>query len=174
MLLLLLLIPGLLAVGCQPEEEFDEAALIKVDHYVKDITEAMIDTLPDLLGWVREPYSYNYPLRYDEERRQWLEEHKNNLEAIRARHLTDDFPSEQLIAGWQIMLVRGDREWLLDGPELVEALAALEELYNDISKTIDLIIIKNGELSQPESDRVLELVEQIEPEVEAVRLLLFR
>ena len=174
-LTVLLLIFGLLNMACQPEEEiFDQQALIMVDDYVIKITEAILAAQPDLLGWVRAPYSDNLPLEYDGERQEWLLEHKLKLEAIRKQHLGEAFPAREEIALWQVVVVRGDQEWLLEGPVLVDALANLEELTVDLIGTIEMIIENDGKLDLTQSDQVLKLIDRIEPEIEEVRYVLFR
>ena len=171
-LCMVLLSLSLLNLSCQPEQ-IDEAALIAVNKYIQDLTAAILDSHPDLLGWVREPYSDNLPLRYDEDRIEWLREHKEKFETIRQDYLNDEFPTTAEVARWKVVVVRSDQEWLLEGPELVEAMTILEELYVDVSAAIVMIIENSGELNLNQSDQVLNLVDRIEPEIEAVRKVLF-
>jgi hypothetical protein len=165
----------LISIGCQPEEEeFDETALVIVSDYVEELTVAMLDLIPDLMGWVREPHSDNLPLRYDEERIIWLEEYRVRLEDIRQRYRGDDFPADEEIADWQIVVVRGDREWLLEGPVVLGALAETEALYTEIRGAISMISAADGELDMAQSQKVMSLVEEIEPRVEEIRSILFK
>ncbi len=163
------------AAGCRPDEgDFDEAALVAVNDYIEEISIVMLDILPDLLGWVREPYSDNLPLRYSEERQEWLQKHQEILSEVRKRHLNEDFPTVEEMTCWNVVIVRGDQEWLLEGPELIEALANLEALYAEISAAVTAIVESGGELDLVRSDEILSLVEKIEPTVEETRAVLFR
>jgi len=167
------------ACGCSPSEpeEFDEAALIAVNAYVDEMTAALLDkTLEaDLKGWIREPYEDELPLRYDEERREWLGEHAENLEAIHRKHLQgDNFPSEEQIASWQVVVIRGEDEWMMQGGEVLAALEELENLYNDLTGTIEMINNSGGELDLEQSEDVLQLLEEISPRVKDVRAVFHR
>lgn len=169
---ILLICLSLLSISCQPEE-VDEAALVAVNDYIENATALILELHPDLLGWVRQPYSDNLPLVYDGERREWLQEHQENLLAIRQAPLDDIFPSAEIISRWKVVVVRGEQEWLLEGPALVDSLTSLEELIDEIIEIINLIVDHNGELDMLQSNRVLSLVDKIEPEVEEIRAVLF-
>jgi hypothetical protein len=166
------------AAGCQPEpEEFDESALIAVNDYVDEMTTAMLDSTleADLKGWVRDYYAEeDLPLRYDEERLQWLAEHGENLEQLYGRHRNSEFPADEEIADWQVVIVRGEKEWLLDGAEALGALEKLEALYGELLDVIAMIIESTGELSIEQSERVLELINDLEPRVYEIREVYFR
>lgn len=175
--ILLMLSVAIVSTGCQPEpEEFDESALIAVNDYVDEMTTAMLDATleADLKGWVRDYYEDDLPLRYDEERRQWLAEHAENLERIHGRHRNSGFPADELIASWQVVIVRGENEWLLEGSEALGALENLEALYRELLDVIKLIVESAGELSMEQSERVLELIDDLEPRVYEVREVYFR
>ena len=173
---MLILVAGMIyAAGCQPEEkEFDEMAFVTVNDYVEEITAAMLDLLPDLQGWIREPYSDNLPLRYDQERREWLQDHRENIEMIRQRYSGIDFPDAEEIASWQVIVERGEQEWLLEGADLAEALGKLDNLRDQISAVLEMIEEGAGELDSGQSEQVFKLINEVQPVVEAVRLLLFR
>ena len=183
-MLLLILLAGflILPAGCLPEEEeeedFDEAALVAVDSYIREMTAALGDTTlrADLLGWKREYYQPDEPpFSYDEERRQWLAEHKEELQALRRSHVEGaNFPAEEDIADWEVVVVRGEREWMLYGEEVIRALDLVDDLYGEVIAVIDLIIDNEGELDVPQSERVLELVEIIDPVIEEARSVLIR
>ncbi len=165
------------AAGCQPEpEEFDESALIAVNDYVDEMTTALLDSTleADLKGWVRDYYEEDLPLRYDEERRQWLSEHGENLETLYGRHRNSEFPSEEKIADWQVVIVRGENEWLLEGSDALGALENLEALYRQLLGVIAMIVESAGELSMEQSERVLELIDDLEPRVYEIREVYFR
>jgi len=176
----LLLILGLMlyTAACQPEEEeeFDQEALVAVDKYINEMTEALSDeTLrADLKGWVRDYYEDDLPLYYDEERREWLKEHKEALQGARQKHLDSSFPKIEDIFEWEVIVVRGDTEWMLKGEELVQALRQLDMLYEDVTGTIDMIIDSDGELDLEQSEQVLNLLEEIDPAVEEIRSVLLR
>lgn len=165
------------AAGCQPEpEEFDESALITVSDYVDQMTTALLDSTleADLKGWVRDYYEDDLPLRYDEERRQWLAEHGENLETLYGQHRSSGFPADEEIAGWQVVVVRGENEWLFDGAEALGALEKLEALYRELLGVIGMIVESTGELSMEQSERVLELIDDLEPRVYEIREVYFR
>ena len=166
-----------LAAGCEPEEEepeVDEAALVAINNYVQEMTALMPEVKIDLQGWSRDPHSADdMPFEYDQERRNWLREHKEKIEAVREEHLDADFPDEEEIAAWDVIIVRGDREWELDGVKWLEALDQLEDLSGEVTAVIGMILKEEGELDQEQSERVLELIEQIEPEIEEVRSVIF-
>ncbi|MBW6464861.1 MAG: hypothetical protein K0B84_11865 [Firmicutes bacterium] len=174
----IILIIVFVGTGCQPEpEEFDQSALIVVNNYVEEMSAALLDEtlIADLKGWIRDYYAEEeLPLSYDEERRQWLSEHRTNLSEVRDRHLEGSFPTEEEIATWQVVVVRGDNEWLLEGAEVLAALDRLEEIYAETVGVIDIIINSGGELDLPQSESVLELIENIEPQVSEVRGIFFR
>jgi|GEM_PF-1304820 len=164
------------AAGCQPEEEeqeeFDRAALEAVDSYIVEMGEALKEeTLrADLQGWLREYYEDELPFYYDEERRKWLDEHRENLEELQRRHLeSSDFPSEDEIAEWEVIVVRGEYEWLLEGEEVLSGLGILNSLYDEMIAVIVMIIENEGELNMEQSERVLDLLDQIDPMVEEAR-----
>ncbi len=169
---------GFAAGGCEPEEEepeVDEEAIVAINNYVEEITAFLPEVKIDLQGWSRDPHSDDdMPFEYDEERREWLREHKVEIEAVRDRHLNAQFPDEEEIASWDVIIVRSDREWQLDGVEWLEALEQLEELTGEVISVIDMILAEEGELDMEQSERVLELIEEIEPEIEAVRSVIFR
>ena len=161
--------------GCRPDEDdFDEAALVAVNDYIEEVSKALLDALPDLLGWVREPYSDNLPLRYSEERQELLQKHQDILGEVRKRHLNVDFPTIEEMTRWNVVAVRGDQEWLLEGPVLTDALVNLEELTVDLIGTIEMVIESDGKLDLTQSEQVLKLIDRIEPEIEEVRYVLFR
>ncbi len=177
LLTLLAVLPALLlCAGCLPEEEeeFDEAALLAVNEYVREMSLALTDTIVDLKGWKRDYYEEDLPLRYDEERRQWLKEHLENIAAVQKMRLEEGFPAEEEIAAWQVVVERGEKEWLLAGSEAIEALQRLELLHREVTGTIEMIVKHEGELDMEQSEQVLVLIETIEPEVEAVKAFFFR
>ncbi len=180
LLLLIILSPAVFLAGCLPEEEeedFDEAALVAVDNYIKEMTAALSDSTlrADLQGWSREYYEDDEPpFYYDQERREWLAEHREELTALRQKHRKgSDFPSSEEVAGWEVIIVRGEQEWLLYGGEVIEALDLLEVLFAEVLAVIDLIISNEGELDEPQSKRVLDLLDEIDPAVEEVRSIFF-
>jgi len=167
--------------GCLPEEEeqeeFDRAALEAVDSYIVEMGEALKEeTLrADLRGWVREYYEDDLPLYYDEERRDWLGEHRENLQELKRSHLeSSNFPTEEEIAGWEVIVVRGENEWLLEGEEVLSGLETLNSLYDEMIAVLDMIIDNEGELDLEQSERVLELLDAIDPAVEEARSVLRR
>lgn len=168
------------AAGCEPEEEveeFDQAALEAADRYIVKMGEALKEeTLrADLQGWSREYYGDDLPLYYDEERREWLGEHREKLKNLQRSHLdSSDFPAEAEIAEWEVVVVRGENEWLLEGEEVLTGLNTLNELYDEMIAVIDLIIENEGELDMEQSERVLELLDEIDPAVEKARSVLRR
>ena len=174
--LVLILGLALFSASCQPEEEeeFDQEALVAVDNYINEMTGALSDATlrADLKGWVRDYYEDDLPLYYDEERREWLKEHKEELERVRQKHLHSGFPTAEEISEWQVVVVRGDMEWMLEGEEVIQALRQLDELYEEITGTIDMIIDNDGELDMQQSERVLELLDEIDPAVEEIRSVL--
>ncbi len=174
--LILLLGLGLTGVNCEPEEveEFDREALMAVNEYVKAMTVALLDVIPDLKGWVRDYYEEDLPLRYDEERRQWLAEHLEEIERIGAKRRERAFPADADISTWEVAVVQSDREWLLEGPEALAALEQLQALKAETSAVLRMVIEDEGELDMDQSERVLTLIDRIEPEVEAVRAYFFR
>jgi hypothetical protein len=178
MLYLLLATLLLMPVGCQPEVvEVDEAEMLALTEYVEEMTVALLDdTLnADLKGWVREYYEDELPLRYDEERREWLAGHRENLEALQNKHLKgSNFPERETIATWEVVLVQGGNEWLFEGAAALEVLDQLDVIYSDITQTIEMINANDGELDMAQSEQVISLVEEIEPRVESVRAYFFR
>ena len=175
--LLFMLIAFTFTAGCQPEpEEFDESALIAVNNYVDEMTTALLDSTleADLKGWVRDYYEDDLPLLYDEERQQWLTEHGENLEQLYGRHRNSGFPAEEQIADWQVVIVRGENEWLLEGQEALGALEKLEALYRELLDVIGMIVESAGELSMEQSEQVLELIDDLEPRVYEIREVYFR
>ena len=173
---IVILIANLLwTTGCQPgEKEFDEAAFITVNDYAEEMTVAMLDLLPDLQGWIREPYSDNLPLRYDQERLEWLQDHREYIAIIRQRYSGIGYPTTEEIASWQVVMVRGEQEWLLEGADLAEALEKLDHLGEGLSEALEMIEESTGKLDTGQSEQVLTLIDEIEPVIEAVRSLLFR
>jgi len=169
---------SLAAGGCEPEEEepeVDQEALVAINNYVEEISALLPEVKIDLQGWSRDPHSEDdMPFEYDQERREWLLEHKEELEAVREEHLDAEFPEEEEIAAWDVIIVRGDREWQLDGEEWLAALERLEDLVDEVMDVISMILAEEGELDREQSERVLELIEVIEPEIEAVRAVIFR
>jgi hypothetical protein len=176
-LVMIILMLVAFTAGCQPEpEEFDESALIAVNNYVDEMTSALLDSTleADLKGWIRTYEEDDLPLRYDEERRQWLVEHGENLEKLYGRHRNSGFPADEQIADWQVVIVRGDNEWLLEGPEALGALDKLEALYRELLDVIEVIVESAGELSMEQSEQVLELIDNLEPRVYEIREVYFR
>lgn len=176
LLICLVLVPVLAAAGCQPgeieEEEFDRDALMAVDTYIVEMGEALKeDTLrADLQGWVRGYYEDDLPFYYDEERREWLNEHLVSLEKLKRKHLEgSDFPSKDEIAEWDVVVVRGEEEWQLEGEEVLSGLGTLNELYDEMIAVITMIIDNEGELTMEQSERVLTLLDEIEPAVKEAR-----
>lgn len=169
------------AAGCQPqeieEEEFDRDALMAVDAYLVEMGKALKEeTLrADLQGWVRDYYEEDLPLYYDEERREWLDEHRAVLEALKSSHMESAlFPEREDIANWEVMVVREEEEWLLEGEEVLSGLDILNDLYNEMIAVISLIIEHEGELNMEQSERVLDLLDTIEPTVAEAKSVLRR
>jgi len=170
-------VAALFVSGCAEEvveEEFDDAALLAVDQYVEEMTEAVLDVKPDLQGWIREPYQEDLPLRYDEERIEWLGEHRDRLTELDSRYREGDFPADEEITAWQVVVVRGDKEWLLKGNEVLEALNRLDQLTGEVSGAIEIIEVTGGELDMDQSEEIIELIDKIEPVVEQIRGVFFR
>lgn len=178
MFYLLVIALWLVTAGCAPAVvEVDEAELFALTEYVEEMTVALLDdTLnADLKGWVREYYEDELPLRFDEERREWLAGHQEKLEALYDQHLQGSvFPDRETITVWEVVLVQGENEWLLEGLAALEALDQLDLIYNDITQTIEMIIANDGELDMAQSEQVISLVEEIEPRVASVRAYFFR
>ncbi len=168
---------SLATAGCEPEEEepeVDEEALVAINDYVEEMTALLPGVKIDLQGWSKDPHSEDdMPFEYDEERRQWLREHREDIEAVRDRHLDTEFPAAEEIETWDVIIVRGDREWELDGGKWLTALDRLEDLVGEVTDVIAMILEEDGELDMDQSERVLELIEEIEPEIEAVRSVIF-
>ncbi len=166
--------------GCEPEqeeEEFDQAALEAVDDYIVEMGKALKEeTLrADLKGWVREYYEDDLPLYYDEERRGWLEEHRESLEELKRSHMeSSEFPTEEEIAGWEVIVVRGGEEWLLKGEEVLSGLDTIDALYDEMVNVIAMITRQEGELDMAQSERVLDLIDEIDPAVAEARSVLNR
>ena len=173
-LLILITFMVLSTSGCLPEEqeeeEFDRAALVAVDNYIEEMSGALDDSTlrADLQGWCRDYYEDDGPpFYYDEERREWLGEHKENLMDLREKHLArSEFPEREKISEWEVVIVRGEREWMLYGEEVIEALDNLEALYTEVITVIEMIIESEGELNYQQSVRVLELLDDINPTLE--------
>lgn len=167
---LLVLLAALYLAACTPpeEESFDEEALLKITAYVEEMSAALTDSMlkADLMGWVREPYCEELPLRYDEERVGWLGEHAEKLEALRQKHLNEGFPPEEEIAALEVTVVRAGHEWQLQGEEVLVAVKETEALYADVTGTIALISQSEGELNLEQSQAVLKLIEELEPRAE--------
>jgi len=161
--------------GCQGgQKEVDPEKLNLVDHYVEDLTKALLDAEPDLLGWVREPYSENLPLKYDNDRLALLDEHKQKIEAIRERRQGVEFPTEDEIADWQVIVVRGDDEWLLEGSSVLEALLELDTLSDRFTAAVELIADNEGVMTMTQSELIITLTEELLPAVETIRAVLYR
>lgn len=161
--------------GCQGgQKEVDPEQLNLVDHYVEDLTKALLDAEPDLLGWVREPYSDNLPLKYDNDRLALLDEHMQKIMAIRERRQGVDFPTEDEIADWQVIVVRGDDEWLLEGSSVLEALLELDILSDRFTAAVELIVDNEGVLTMTQSELIITLTEELLPAVEAIRAVFYR
>ncbi len=164
-----------LASGCAEEAEpLDEAKLEILDSYTIEMSPALLDVVPDLEGWVRKPYSDNLPLVYDQERVEWLQEHAEKITGIRTRNLDRGLPAYNEIADWEIVVVRGEQEWLLNGPGLAAALEDFDRVVYETVALIELIAEEDGELNMAQSDRVLELIERLEPVVDNLRAVQFR
>lgn len=163
--------------GCSEEvveEEFDQADLVALDQYIEEMTGALLDLKPDLQGWIREPYQEELPLRYDEERIGWLKEQQGKLAEIDNRYRNGDFPTDEEIAAWQVVVVRGEKEWLLEGSEVLAALDKLEQLKEKVKGTIEMIKTSGGELNMEQSEEVLVLIDDMEPAVGEIRVVFFR
>lgn len=179
-ILICLAITFFAVTGCEPEEEeeeFDREALMAVDRYIVEMGEALKEeTLrADLKGWVREYYEDDLPLYYDEERREWLDEHRAVLQQEQRKHLEgSNFPAEDEIAEWDVIVVRGDEEWQLVGEDVLEGLHTINDLYDEMITVIEIIIEQEGELNMTQSERVLDLLDDIEPAVEEARSFLRR
>ena len=181
LLIIFLALTVITLTGCQPEEEekeeFDQAALEAVDRYIVEMGEALKEeTLrADLKGWAREYYEDELPLYYDEERREWLDEHRENLKELKRSHLEQsDFPTEEEIVAWEVIVVRGEDEWLLEGEEVLSGLDTMNSLYDEMIAVLNMIIENEGELDVEQSERVLALLDDIEPAVEEARSVLRR
>ncbi len=182
---LLLIISAIifLSAGCsliepEEEEEFDRAALFAVDSYIKEMTNYLSDiTLrADLKGWSRDYYEdESPPFYYDEERREWLREHKEEITALRQNHLEgSNFPTREEVFEWEIIVVRSEHEWMLYGEEVVEALDSLDRIYEEVIGVISMIIENEGDLDVQQSERVLNLIEDLDTAVDEVRGKFFR
>lgn len=176
---ILLLIPGLLGgfAGCEQEEEevFDKADLYAVNDYVEEMTSAMHEVVPDLKGWSRAPHSdEGMPLEYDEERLEWLGEHRDQLEEVKQEHLENGVPEMEKIEQWEVVVVRGTEEWLMKGPEVVEALEKLNEFALDLKSSIAMIKENDGQLDEEQSEEIKALIDRVEPVTKEVRHQIFR
>ncbi len=161
--------------GCrEPDIEVDPEDLSLIDHYVEQLSLALLDVEPDLLGWVREPYSDNFPLKYNEERITLLTEHLKIIRQIREQRQEDTIPDEDIIAKWRVVLVRGSDEWFLEGPAVVDALARLAMLSDRVEQAIAIIIESEGKLDTDQSQFIVTLTEELAPEIEAIRVIFYK
>ena len=161
--------------GCEePVVEVDPADVSLIDHYVEELTFTLLDVEPDLLGWVREPYSENFPLQYNAERIALLAGHLEIISRIREQRQKEAFPAEAVISEWQVIVARGSDEWILEGPVVVEALARLEELGDRVEKALEVIIDHDGTLDVEQSERVITLLEELVPAVEEIRAVFYQ
>lgn len=171
----LLLIAVSFTAGCQePVIEVDPEDLSLIDHYVEELTLTLLDVEPDLLGWVREPYAENFPLQYNEERINLLAGHLGKISRIREKRQIETFPSEEIIAKWQTIVVRGSDEWLLEGPVIIEALGRLEELSDRVEQSIKLIVDSEGTLDDEQSETINTLIEELAPTIEDIRAVFYK
>ena len=171
----LLLIAVCFTTGCQePVIEVDPVELSLIDHYVEELTLALLDAEPDLLGWVREPYAENYPLQYDEERINLLVGHLEKISRIMEKRQAETFPPEEIIAKWQVIVVRGSDEWLLEGPVIIEALGRLEELSDRLEQSIKLIVDSVGILDVEQSETIITVIEELAPTVGDIRAVFYK
>jgi len=161
--------------GCrEPDLEVDSEDLSLIDQYIEELSLALLDVEPDLLGWVREPYSDNYPLKYSEERIILLTEHLKIIQQIRKQRQKDTFPDEDIIAKWRVVVIRGSNEWFLEGPAVVDALTRLAMLSDRVEQAIALIIDNEGKLDADQSQLVVTLIEELAPEIEAIRVIFYK
>lgn len=167
---------GFAACTPAPEEEFDEEALLKVMAYTSEMAAALDSDMlkADLMGWIREPEREELPFVYDEERITWLMQERQDLEALQNKHLQDDFPQNEEIAAWQVTLVQEGEEWLLEGGAVLEALGQLNELFGEVTGTIDTIEKSGGVLDAAQSEAVLELLEGLEERAAAAGAVFHR
>lgn len=171
----LLLIASCFMAGCQePVIEIDPADLSLIDSYVEELTLTLLDVEPDLLGWVREPYSENFPLQYNEERIALLTGQLVKINRIRETRQIESFPSEVLMAKWQVIVVRGSDEWFLEGPAIVDALGRLEELSDRVEQSINLIVDSEGVLDVAQSEMIINLIEELPSTVDAIRAVFYQ
>ncbi len=172
---LMLMIMMTCLAGCQePVIEVDPEDLSLIDQYVEELSQALIDVEPDLLGWVREPYSDNYPLKYNEERIAIIAEHLEKIRQIREQRQKDTFPDQDIIAKWQVVVVRGSDEWFLEGLAVVDALDRLEMLCARVEQACAMIIDSEGMLDAEQSQFVVTLIEELTPEIEAIRVVFYK
>jgi hypothetical protein len=161
--------------GCrEPVVEVDPDQLNLVDHYVEELTSVLLDSEPDLLGWVREPYSDNLPLKYNEERIKLLSLHQEKIKQICTIRDSANFPSTEVLAKWQVVVVRGDDEWLLEGSQVIETLQTLEVLSDRVDQAIDLISEHDGLLDMEQSVLIIKLTDELVPAVEAIRAVFYK
>jgi hypothetical protein len=161
--------------GCQePVVEVDPDQLNLVDHYVEELTSVLLDSEPDLLGWVREPYSDNLPLKYNEERIKLLSLQQDKIKRIYTFRDSAEFPAEEDMAKWQVIVVRGDDEWLLEGSQVLETLQTLEVLSDRVDQAIDLISEHDGLLDMHQSALIIELTDELVPAIEAIRAVFYK
>jgi hypothetical protein len=171
----MLLIAVCFTAGCQePVIEVDPEDLNLIDHYVEELTHTLLDVEPDLLGWVREPYAENFPLKYNEERIILLAGHLEKISRIREKRQAETFPPEEIIAKWQVIVVRGSDEWLLEGPVIIEALGRLEELSDRVEQSIKVIIDSEGSLDEAQSENIIALIEELSPTIEDIRAVFYK
>lgn len=171
----LLVIASCFMAGCQePVVEVDPADLNLVDHYVEELTLALLDLEPDLMGWVREPYAENFPLKYNKERIVFLVGHLRKINQIRETRQTESFPSTVLMAQWQVIVVRGSEEWFLEGPAIVDALGRLEDLSDRVEQSINLIVDSEGILDLEQSEIVVNLIDELAPTVDEIRAVFYQ
>lgn len=172
--MIILLIMGLVS-GCQePVVEVEPDQLNLVDHYVEELTSTLLDCEPDLLGWVREPYSDNLPLKYNEERIDLLSLHQEKNNQIRDLRNSTEFPVDEDMAKWQVIVVRGDDEWLLEGAQVLETLHTLEVLSDRVEQAIAMILEHDGVLDMEQSALIIELTDELVPAVEAIRAVFYK
>jgi hypothetical protein len=172
---LIILLLAVTSSGCrEPVVEVDPDQLNLVDHYVEELTSALLDSEPDLLGWVREPYSDNLPLKYTEERISLLKVHQKRIMQICEIRDSKEFPTTEVLAKWQVVVVRGDDEWLLEGSQVVETLQTLEVLSGRVDQAVDLISEHDGLLDMEQSVLIIKLTDELVPAVEAIRAVFYK
>ncbi|MFW6130293.1 MAG: hypothetical protein ACOC56_03840, partial [Atribacterota bacterium] len=153
-----------LIVGCGPSYDKDGFAYIR--KYADEIIPAIGVALYNFSVWSEDINNKNIL--------QDIKDNADEITKINAHYWTDEFPDDREVEKWKIKMSRGDKEWLIEGEELADAIWDVEFDSDWLSEALQEVYEAGGDTTKINIERVIQGVSAAKSSMEQLRWTLYR